>query len=672
MKKKSKQLLSFITAFMLLFSFTSAVYPNNVQAYSNSKMFNEVKVGLVSMSSTLLTAVLTGGYTLNGMQQPSGTVLTIKANNNMLKVNGVDYSEVQLLPLSSSSLVTLTSGTATYKYQGSFLFRVSSDKVLPVNFLDIETYLKGVVGYEMSDYFPLEALKAQAVAARNYAMVSLGSEAAKGYDFDDTTLYQVYKGYDYRLKNVIRAVEETRFVILLYNDKLAETLYSAWHGGYSEDAVNVWGNSVIYLKSKADSFENEPWPNGNISFTNAQIDSTLKAGNWLLPSETFLKLNLESITRFTSGRVSNIDITYVDSLGLVKTKSVTKDKTRTFLGFPSNMFTASYDSVTGVYTFSGKGNGHGLGMSQIGAKNRAASGETYEQILKFYYDGSYLQNLTPKASMLSFNASSSEIFTNASVALNALGTGGSGQYLYRYQILRNGVEVFNTQFNDISSLNYKPLQPGSYEIIAYVKDKHSSLSFDEKQSKLVNVTEVYKAPQIASARSTGKMFINTPVDISADIRFGSPSGYTIKYIIQSNGRTIAERSLNSSSSFSFTPTAAGKYTVSIQVKDNISANIFDSAKTFDLYIDVAPMKASKLSIKSRMKGTDVRTIQTGLSQLGYKVGTLDGIFGSKTLASVRSFQKSVRLKATGIVDAATFNSINNELLRNATVKIVSY
>jgi peptidoglycan hydrolase-like amidase len=215
MKKKSKQLLSFITAFMLMFSFTSAVYPNNVQAYSNSKIFNEVKVGLVSMSNTLLTAVLTGSYTLNGMQQPSGTVLTIKANDNMINVNGVDYSEVQLLPLSSSSLVTLTSGTSTYKYQGSFLFRVSSGKVLPLNSLDIETYLKGVVGYEMSDYFPLEALKVQAVAARNYAMVRLGSEAAKGYDFDDTTLYQVYKGYDYRLKNVIRAVEETRFVILL-------------------------------------------------------------------------------------------------------------------------------------------------------------------------------------------------------------------------------------------------------------------------------------------------------------------------------------------------------------------------------------------------------------------------------------------------------------------------
>ena len=72
------------------------------------------------------------------------------------------------------------------------------------------------------------------------------------------------------------------------------------------------------------------------------------------------------------------------------------------------MYTSAYKSETGVYTFSGKDYGHGFGMSQIGAKNRAASGQTYEQILKFYFDGTYTENLTPKASIDSFAVSSRE------------------------------------------------------------------------------------------------------------------------------------------------------------------------------------------------------------------------------------------------------------------------
>jgi stage II sporulation protein D len=659
---------------MFMFTLISSVYPNNVQAYSNTKIYDDVRVGLVSMTNTQLTAVLTGSYTLNGIQKSSGTVLTIKVSNNLVNVNGVDYSEVQLIPLSTSNLITLTSGSVTNKYQGNFFFKVSLGKILPINSLNIESYLKGVVGYEMSDYYPLEALKAQAVAARNYALVKLGSEAAKGYDFDDTILYQVYKGYDDRLKNAIRAVDETKFIVLLHSDKLVETLYSAWHGGYSEDAVNVWGNSAAYLKAKADSFENDPWPGGNRSLTNAQIDSTLKSTGWLLSTDTFISLDLESITRFASGRVANINIIYEDLFGIIKTKSVTKDKTRSFLGFPSNMFIVSYDAEARVYTFSGKGYGHGLGMSQIGAKNRAASGQTYEQILKFYYDGTYIESLTPQYSAMTLSAvmNKSSTIVGQPVKVSAAAGGGSGTgYLYKYEVLAGSSVIALKEFSSDNSYTYTPSVNGNYSIKVYLKDSSSSSSSSENIVKSVSFT-AYKAPQITSAKSTGKMLINNPVDVSANISYGSPSGYTLKYQISLNGRVISERSLSSSSSFSFTPATVGRYTVSLQIKDNISINSIDASKTFDIYIDSTPMKASKLPIKSKMKGTDVRTVQTGLSQLGYKVGTIDGSFGSKTLSAVKSFQKSVRLKATGIVDSATFNAMNNALLKKASAKIITY
>ncbi|ADL51276.1 SpoIID/LytB domain-containing protein [Clostridium cellulovorans] len=856
MRHKTRRLWSFVTAFIVMLSFMSFVSVKSVQAYTNASIFKSVKVGLVSMSSTNLAAVLNGDYTLNGINQPTGTLLTFKISNGLINVNGKDYLEVQLQPKTSSDFIALTSGTTTYKYYGDFLFKVTSGKILPINSLDIETYLKGVVGYEMSDYFPIEALKAQAVAARNYALFKLGAEASKGYDFDDTISYQVYKGFDENLKNVIRAVDETRFVVLLYNDKLVEALYSAWHGGYTEEGVNVWGSYYPYFKAKVDSSEADPWPNGNRVFTNTQIDSTLKARGWLLSTDTFMQLDLSSITRFTSSRVASINIIYRDNLGVTKTKTVTKDKARTFLGLPSSMYTVQYNSTTGTYTFSGKGYGHGLGMSQIGAKNRAASGQTYEQILKFYYDGSYLENLTPKASISSFTLNQTEMYTMDTVNISTIGTGGSGEYLYKYQILKDGIEVKTTDFTETSTLAYQASEPGNYEVISHIKDKLSLLTYDEKQSKILNVINrpeslissvnqsasqillgetvsfeafstlnglykfdvikdsnivssgtfgttnsfvytatspgtytlkiyskhpesinsfddsrtmsftVFSVPEvsvsqsgngavitgqqidftstatlgsgrylykyvitnndlivfsnnfstsntlsyvpsksgvynvsvylkdlastkefndtetltftsydemeIASAKTIGKMYKNHPITISSDLLGINGYGYSFKYQIALNGTVISEQSIASASQFSFTPTVAGKYTINLYVKSNISKNSFDSVKTFSIDVASAPMVVSTLPISYGMRGTDVATIQSGLTTLGYSPGVIDGIYGSKTYSAVINFQKSVSLKATGSVDVTTFNAMNNALISIAEIKTIYY
>lgn len=545
----------------------------------------------------------------------------------------------------------------------------------------MESYLKGVVGYEMSDYFPLEALKAHAVAARNYALFKLAAESAKGYDFDDTVMYQVYKGYDDKLQNIIRAVDETRFIILLHNDKLIEALYSAWHGGYSEDAVNVWGNSVIYLKSKADTFESDSWPNG-----------------------------------------------------IIRTKSATRDKTRTFLGLPSNMYNVVYDSETNAYTFNGKGYGHGLGMSQIGAKNRASSGQTYNQILKFYYDGSYLENLTPKASMLTslnqsdtcsiigkaihFNAVAAEdtmykfeilkedlilqttdfstsdsfiftpqqsgiyslkayskhplstneyddsksveftiydndvdmtisidkskIITGQTINVTADGRGDSGiEYLYKYEVLMGETSVAVKDYSSNNNFSYTPSLSGAYLVNVYMKTVFSLKDFDVLRTVSF---EAYAAPQIVSAKSIGKMFINTPINIASDIKPGSNSEYEIRYQLYLNGAILEENALGFSTDFSFTPSKAGKYTIILYVKDNISVKSFDDSKTFTVYIESAPIIVSKLPIKSGMTGADVATIQTGITKLG----------------------------SSGVVDLSTLDAMNNSLLKIAEIKTILY
>lgn len=181
---------SFITCIlfiaMFLIAFTLKAY-----AYQNSGYFNNVKVGLLSMSSTTIAATLNGDYTLNGQVYPSGAVLNFGINGTSITLNGVVQSQITLTPNNISNLVTLTSGSVSNKYLGSFLIKFYNGKVLHINMIDIESYLKGVVGYELYNSCPIEALKAQAVAARNYAISRIGYAAANGYDFDDTPLSDI-------------------------------------------------------------------------------------------------------------------------------------------------------------------------------------------------------------------------------------------------------------------------------------------------------------------------------------------------------------------------------------------------------------------------------------------------------------------------------------------------
>ncbi len=123
-------------------------------------------------------------------------------------------------------------------YPGDLRLTIKNGALYPVCTMSVEEYLLGVVPYEMSDYFPLEALKAQAVCARTYALNKLGSNT--DYDVVDTTNDQVFKGVNYNYTNALRAVRETAGVVGTYKDKLAICYYSASNGGQTELVQNVW------------------------------------------------------------------------------------------------------------------------------------------------------------------------------------------------------------------------------------------------------------------------------------------------------------------------------------------------------------------------------------------------------------------------------------------------
>lgn len=123
-------------------------------------------------------------------------------------------------------------------YPGDLLLTIQDGQLQPVLTLSVEDYLLGVVPYEMSDSFPLEALKAQAICARTYALAHVDASAA--YDVVDTTNDQVFKGVDLTTENAIRAVKETAGIVGMYKGQLATCYYSASNGGQTELVHNVW------------------------------------------------------------------------------------------------------------------------------------------------------------------------------------------------------------------------------------------------------------------------------------------------------------------------------------------------------------------------------------------------------------------------------------------------
>ncbi|WP_163182588.1 MULTISPECIES: SpoIID/LytB domain-containing protein [Neobacillus] len=152
------------------------------------------------------------------------------------------------------------------QYLGSFDFIVENGQyVRPINSVNMEDYLKGVVPIEMYPSWHIEALKTQAVAARTYALSYMNREL-----IDDTIMYQVYGGYIWT-PNTTKEVDETRGQVIQYNGRLIDAVYSASNGGVTESNANAWGSaSVPYLTVKEDTFD--PKSVWNFSFHKNQIN----------------------------------------------------------------------------------------------------------------------------------------------------------------------------------------------------------------------------------------------------------------------------------------------------------------------------------------------------------------------------------------------------------------
>lgn len=473
-----------------------------------------------------MTLTLNGNYTMNGRTVPSGAILNVVSGTTNLLVDGISYTQVQLVPENPSNTIRLDNGIRVLSYLGTIDLKSEASSIMAYNTIDIESYLKGVVPFEMSDYFPLEALKAQAVAARNFALKKMGTRSALGYDFDDTILFQVYGGYNPNYRNAIKAVEDTKGMVLLYNSELVEALYSSSNGGYTEASENVWGNYCYYLRSKPDPSENELWPKGDITFSNQQIDTTLKSRGYLDETYSFVKIDINSISKFESGRIDSLSVVYKDQSGTELTTYIRKESARTFLALPSSLYTVSYDEASGIYTFSGRGYGHGLGMSQIGAKNRAQSGQAFEDILKFYYEGTHIEAIAPQTSS-----------TNP-------GTGNSGSNTQSEAPSKPELMLMtqpNTKYETGDTISLSAASPSFYDKVEYRVIIYNGTT---KVS-----TQLYNTPATGYYNRTAQQAGNLKYLINIPTNNMSPGTYSITVLTRKAGTSIPYDSYVKTNSF---------------------------------------------------------------------------------------------------------------------------
>ena len=286
------------------------------------------------------------------------------------------------------------------RYSGELRVSLRDKKLNIINYLKLEKYLRSVVGSEMPKEFPLAALQAQAIAARTYALKLLDKN--KLFDINSTQVSQVYLGLESETAKINRAVMSTSSLALFYRNELIDAVFHSSSGGRTENSGKVWKYQLPYLKSVVDYDQNSNKYRWTNEFNSEELEK-------IFPNLGGLN-SIQIIDRSSTDRVLKVRL-----YGSNGNKIISGKKIREKLQLPSTKFeaylkfnpinndnkiisedkifdefrTKSMPSVPANYFLlvKGYGAGHGVGMSQWGAKSMAERGSSFREILKHYYTG---------------------------------------------------------------------------------------------------------------------------------------------------------------------------------------------------------------------------------------------------------------------------------------------
>lgn len=290
-------------------------------------------------------------------------------------------------------------------YKGKILVRKESEGFLLINEVSLEDYLKAVVPSEMPSTYEKQALMAQAVCARTYAYKQMENGSLKSYgaDVDDSVRFQVYQNISPQ-KETTEAVEATKGEVLTYAGELIEAFYFSTSSGKTS-TDEVWGSeqSLPYLKSVACTFDSEEyWSEWKVCMPWARIQERIVE---LFEDKTDF-VSMEIIKKAQNGAVTELQIITEEEVYSVKQEYeireflspqgcfITGKDGKQYAGgelLPSSCFT--FEIIEGKEViFTGKGYGHGVGMSQNGANEMARRGYEYQEILHYFFHNVTIEN----------------------------------------------------------------------------------------------------------------------------------------------------------------------------------------------------------------------------------------------------------------------------------------
>ena len=415
----------------------------NYSTYEAAKSAAETVIAEGKAAYPMVTYIGTWTVAIEGDGSSDNYAVMISSSNGSKLIYSVDahnaYPQFSAKKANNNGVYVVDLGERQYRGRIELGRYGGSGSLKVVNIVELEEYLYGVVPCEMVYAWHIEALKTQAVCARSYVYTSgFGSATniTKPYNICDTTSSQVYKGYGAERKSTNEAVDATRGKIIYYNGSPARAYYSSTSGGSTENVEDVWGTPQGYLRQVSDIYELDPELDPWIITLKADEIEKLMSENGVNVGDI---RDIRPFVMTASGRVYSVEIVgdnsqvitgsklrkifslystkykvikygdkpdYVSVLsgrgksavcigdsyilsGDFKVQKASKDIEQFVVMTADNLinYPANAPTDKDTYYIAGMGYGHGIGMSQSGAKGMAEAGFGYEEILKHYYTG---------------------------------------------------------------------------------------------------------------------------------------------------------------------------------------------------------------------------------------------------------------------------------------------
>jgi stage II sporulation protein D len=356
----------------------------------------DIRVGLSQGFSSVTVGSSTSADIVDGKGRLLGQLPALQGFNATVAQGGVSLGgkkswQITLRPKEKGFIYVSNRSAASGGrwYRGEVKLVSGGGGLTVINDLNLEDYVASVIGKEMYPTWPQEALKAQAVAARSYAIYQQQHPKYQGFDVLSTTTSQVYAGLDGEANTTQAATQATAGQVLTYQGKIIESVFHAASGGHTENSEDVWMRAVPYLRGVPDFDQSAPVFQWNIMLTESQLRQRIPGIGDIL--------SMTPVKTTPTGRVRTLRVHGSRGSVLMQGSDV-----RRALGLKSTHFTATpeFAPVAGVkgtrpvgFQLVGQGSGHGLGLSQWGSYSLASQGKSYQAILTHYFQGVALKTL---------------------------------------------------------------------------------------------------------------------------------------------------------------------------------------------------------------------------------------------------------------------------------------